>query len=153
MFFRHTFTQGLRLLGSSGGMKPAGQSFLIFTSYTLSVEEQKTSTVAPVGSVYIDIDSGYKSCGPSIQPCVVQGHDNANISSTPYFSDCTGNCPSKNPTDLSASSILESPPCTSHSGKRNGVAPFSRKANCCFRPKIKLCPKAKIRGCANKKRA
>ncbi len=110
-----TFTHGRLSLGSIGLTKESGHSVRSMST-TLFWAKQGTSTLVPVGNVYVDDIKGNRSCGSIF---VGQVSDNISFGRNP---DTKGSCEDKHARAASASLILfSSPPCASHSKNRKGV--------------------------------
>ncbi len=78
--------------------------------------KQGTSTLAPVGNVYVDDVKGNRSCGS-----IFLGQESETILFG-LFADLKGNCENIHARAASTSWIwFASPPCTSHSKNRKGV--------------------------------
>ncbi len=141
-----TFTHGITWLGSIGLTNGSGHSIRSMST-TLFWAKQGTSTLVPVGNVYVDDVTGNRSCASIF---VGQESDTVVFG---FFPDTKGSCeklharaasaPSKTSSEkidrcgsLETSSYImqdktythtqpwiwfASPPCTSHSKNRNGV--------------------------------
>ncbi len=110
-----TFTHGRWWLGSIGLTNESGH-FVRRMSTTLFWEKQATSTLVPVGDVYVDAVKGYRSCAS-----IFVGQESDTLSFGLY-PDTKGSCENIHARAVSASLIWSaSPPCTSHSKNRKGL--------------------------------
>ncbi len=114
-----TFTHGRTLLGSNGLTNESGHSVRSMST-SLVWAKQGTSTLVPVGNVYVDDVKGNRSCG-----AIFLGQESDTIVSG-FFPDTKGSCENIHARTASTSWIwFASPPCTSHSKNRKGVlSPF-----------------------------
>ncbi len=110
-----TFTHGRSWLGSFGLTNESGHSVRSMP-ISLFWAKQGTSTLVPVGNVYIDDVKGNRSCASIF---VGQEIDTIHFE---FFPDAKGSCENIHARAASAPSIsASSPPCTSHSKNRKGV--------------------------------
>ncbi len=110
-----TFTHGRLWLGSIGLTNESGHSVRSMST-TLFWAEQGTSTLAPVGNVYVDDFKGNRSC-----TSIFLGQESETISSG-FLPDTKGSCEKSIARAASAPWIwFASPPCTLHSKNWNGV--------------------------------
>ncbi len=103
-----TFTHGRTWLGSIGLTNESGHSVRSMST-TLFWAKQGTSTLVPVGYVYVDDVKGYRSC-----TSIFVGQESDTIVFEPK-----GSCENIHARPALAP-FCTSPPCTSHSKKRKG---------------------------------
>ena len=115
-----TFTHGRSWLGSIGLTNESGHSVRSMST-TLFWAKQGTSTLAPVGNVYVDDAKGYRSC-----TAIVLGQESDTTYRGWFLPDTKGSCENIHANAASAPWIwFVSPPRTSHSKNRKGVlSPF-----------------------------
>ncbi len=107
-----TFTHGRTLLGSIGLTNESGHSVRSMST-TLVWAKQGTSTLTPVGNVYVDDVKGNRSCG-----AIFLGQESDTIAFGLY-PDTKGSCENSHARTASAPWIwFASPPCTLHSKNR-----------------------------------
>ncbi len=106
-----TFTHGRSWLGSFGLTNESGHSARSMST-TLFWAKQGTSTLIPVGNVYVDDVRGNRSCAS-----IFIGQESDTIAFG-LLSDTKGSCENIHARAASAPSEIESPPCTSHSRNR-----------------------------------
>ncbi len=110
-----TFTHGRSWLGSIGLTNESGHSASSISA-TLFWAKQATSTLVPVGNVYVDDVKGNRSCAAIL---VGQESDTISFGS---FPDTKGSCENIHARAASAPCTSKrGPPCTSHSKNRKGV--------------------------------
>ncbi len=116
-----TFTHGLIWLRSIGLTNESGHSVRSMST-TLFWAKQGTSTLIPVGNVYVDDVKGNRSCAS-----IFVGQESDTIAFGLLFvigllPDTKGSCENSQARAVSAPWIwFASPPCTSHSKNRKGV--------------------------------
>ncbi len=111
-----TFTHGRSWLGSIGLTNVSGHSVRSMSA-TLCWARQGTSTLAPVGNVYVDDVKGYRSC-----TSIFLGQESDTTYEGLLFPATKGSCENIHANAASAPWIwFASPPCTSHSKNRKGV--------------------------------
>ncbi len=112
-----TFTHGRSWLGSIGLTNESGHSVRSMST-TLFWAKQGTSTLVPVGNLYVDDFKGYRSCAS-----IFVGQESDTVSFLfPDFGFIASKESCENIHARAASAPRKgSPPCTSHSKNRKGV--------------------------------